>query len=189
MSTVPGFPLERAKGDAPTIENRRHRSSPCPPLSNLRCPGTPLGHRGVLALHITGYTCLSIFLLERRDLSPKLIEKDPPPGGGFLFTMFPHQEPWVRGPPRRTCTKCFEGAPLTHGSWWGNIINRQPPWGGGVSFDQSCRDRGPRLLFDCFFCCCRSRKSLLHLLLWLRSKTDFGTLVQFFCLITTQLAL
>jgi len=26
----------------------------------------------------------------------------------------------------------FEGGPLTHGSWWGNIVNRKPPRGGGV---------------------------------------------------------
>ena len=30
-----------------------------------------------------------------------LIERNPPPRGGFLFTMFPHQEPWVRGPPSK----------------------------------------------------------------------------------------
>ena len=39
-------------------------------------------------------------------------------------------------PPRRTWYKFFEGGPLTHGSWWGNIVNRKPPRGGGVSFDQ-----------------------------------------------------
>jgi len=27
-----------------------------------------------------------------------LIERTPPPRGGFLFTMLPHQEPCVRGP-------------------------------------------------------------------------------------------
>jgi len=31
-----------------------------------------------------------------------LIERNPPPRGGFLFTMFPHQEPCVRGPCKRT---------------------------------------------------------------------------------------
>jgi len=50
--------------------------------------------------------------------------------------MFPHQEPCVRGPPRRICTRFFEGGPLTHGSWWGNIVDRTPPRGGGCSFDQ-----------------------------------------------------
>jgi len=63
-----------------------------------------------------------------------LIERTPPPGGGFLFTMFPHPEPWVRGPPRRIWYKFFEGGPLTHGSWWGNIVNRKPPPGGGGFF-------------------------------------------------------
>jgi len=62
--------------------------------------------------------------------SHKLIERKPTPRGGFLFAMFPHQEPWV-DPPRRICTRCFEGGPLTHGSWWGNIVNRKPPRGVG----------------------------------------------------------
>jgi len=34
----------------------------------------------------------------------------------------------------------FEGGPFTHGSWWGNIVNRNPPRGEGVSFDQSARE-------------------------------------------------
>ena len=34
-----------------------------------------------------------------RTCQVKLIERNPPPRGGFLFTMFPHQEPCVRGPP------------------------------------------------------------------------------------------
>jgi len=46
----------------------------------------------------------------------KLIERNPPPRGGFLFAIFPHQEPCVRGPPRRTWYKSFKGGPLTHGS-------------------------------------------------------------------------
>jgi len=41
----------------------------------------------------------------------------PPPGGGSYS---------------RTWYKSFEGGPLTHGSWWGNIVNRKPPRGGGV---------------------------------------------------------
>ena len=75
-----------------------------------------------------------------------LTKKIPPPWGGFLFTMFPHQEPW-RGPHSKNLvqilrsTRCFVGGPLTHGSWWGNIVNRKPPRGGGVSFDQ----------YDCAF--------------------------------------
>jgi len=40
-----------------------------------------------------------------------------------------------RNPPplvQRTWYKFFEEGPLTHGSWWGNIVNRKPPRGGGV---------------------------------------------------------
>ena len=36
--TVPGFLHERVKGYAPTIENRRRTTSPCPPLDNLGLP-------------------------------------------------------------------------------------------------------------------------------------------------------
>jgi len=61
---------------------------------------------------------------------PNLTERNPPLRGGFLFTTFPHQEPW-EDPPRRTWYKSFEGCPLTHVSWWGNIVNRKPPRGGG----------------------------------------------------------
>jgi len=59
-------------------------------------------------------------------------KEHPPPRGGFLFTLFPHQEPWVRGPPFKHLVQFFEGSPLTHGSWWGNIVNRKPPRRGGV---------------------------------------------------------
>jgi len=58
------------------------------------------------------------------------VDRKKPPPRGFLFTMFPHQEPWVRGLLRRICTRSFEGGPLTHGSWWGTIVNRKPPRGG-----------------------------------------------------------
>ena len=57
--------------------------------------------------------------------------KKPPPRGGFLSTMFPHQEPCVRGPPSKNLVQILPGGPLTHGSWWGNVVNRKPPRGGG----------------------------------------------------------
>jgi len=79
------------------------------------------------------YICIRIHTLIERNLSPR---------GGFLFTMFPHQEPCVRGPPSKHLvhisrggssytmyslgTHCIwhsalymaflEGDPLTHGS-------------------------------------------------------------------------
>jgi len=67
---------------------------------------------------------------------PKTLEhiywsQETPPPGGFLFTMFPNQEPGGRGPPRSTWYKFFEGGPLPLGSWWGNILYRKPPQGGG----------------------------------------------------------
>jgi len=42
------------------------------------------------------------------------------------------------GPPRRICTRFFEGGPLTQGSWWGNIVNRKPSRGGGGFFRSTC---------------------------------------------------
>ena len=49
------------------------------------------------------------------------IERNPPPRGGFLFTIFPHQEPCVRGPPSKDFFNVLRG------------------WGG--SFDQFLRRR------------------------------------------------
>jgi len=42
-------------------------------------------------------------------LDNKLIERNPPPRGGFLFTMFPHQEPCVRGPPSQHLVQILRG--------------------------------------------------------------------------------
>ena len=62
--------------------------------------------------------------------------KKPPPGGGFLFTMFPHQEPCVRGPPSKNLAQILRG-----GSSYTRFLMREhskeeiPP-GGGVSLDQ-----------------------------------------------------
>jgi len=38
-----------------------------------------------------------------------LIERNPTPRGGFLFTMFPHQEPWVRGTPSKNLYQVLQG--------------------------------------------------------------------------------
>ena len=52
-----------------------------------------------------------------------------PPGGWFLFTMFPIKNPEEEDPPRSTWYKFFEGGPLppARGSWLGNIVHRKPP--------------------------------------------------------------
>jgi len=51
----------------------------------------------------------------KSSVNPKLIERNPP-RGGFLFTMFPDQEPCVRGPPSKNLVQILRGGPLTHGS-------------------------------------------------------------------------
>jgi len=65
-----------------------------------------------------------------------LIERNPPLRGGFLFTMFPHQEPCVRGPPSKHLVQILRG-----GSSYTRFLMREhskeeAPPGGGVSFDQ-----------------------------------------------------
>jgi len=59
-----------------------------------------------------------------------LIERNPPPGGGFLFTMFSDQEPCVRDFTTRCDRLHLVMKSLTHGSWSGNIVNRKTPRGG-----------------------------------------------------------
>ena len=66
-----------------------------------------------------------------------LIERNPPPRGGFVFTMFPDQEPCGRGPPSKNLVQIFRG-----GSSYTRLLIREhskhkTPPGGGVSFDQS----------------------------------------------------
>jgi len=51
---------------------------------------------------------------------PNLIERNPPPRGGFLFTMFPHQEPWVRGPPSKHLVQILRG-----GSSYSRLLMRE----------------------------------------------------------------
>ena len=61
-----------------------------------------------------------------------LIERNPPPWGGFLFTMFPHQELRVRGPPSKNLVQILRG-----GSSYTRFLMREhsksetPPGGGG----------------------------------------------------------
>jgi len=62
----------------------------------------------------------------------------PPPGGGSYWLCFLLKNRVEEDPPRRTWYKSFEGGPLTHGSWWRNIVNRKPPRGGGF-FRWKCR--------------------------------------------------
>jgi len=57
-----------------------------------------------------------------------LIERKPPPRGGFLFTMFPDQEPVGRGPPLKTLI-----------NFWGGSS------GGGGFFRSSCSNACARI--------------------------------------------
>ena len=95
-----------------------------------------------------------------QDTPEKLVQLDrkKPPWGGFLcvvnrFTMFPHQEPCAR----RTWYKFFEEGPLTHGSWWGTIVNRKPPPGGGF-FPSKC---GTTHFKQADFCLVEMKKSTM----------------------------
>jgi len=42
-----------------------------------------------------------------------------------------HANEPMKRTPLEGFVRFFEGGPLTHGSWWGNIVNRKPPRGGG----------------------------------------------------------
>ena len=57
--------------------------------------------------------------------------KEPPHPGGVSYLMCSLiKNPKEEDPPRRICTRCFEGGPLPPDSWLGNIVNRKPPRGG-----------------------------------------------------------
>ena len=65
-----------------------------------------------------------------------LIERNTSPRGGFVFTMFPDQEPCVRGPPSKDLYQVLRG-----GSSYTRLLIREhskhkTPPGGGGSFDQ-----------------------------------------------------
>jgi len=86
-------------------------------------------------------TCLTAFLEHvcgrlAQTREDTLIERNPPPRGGFLFIMFPDQEPCVRGPPSKNLVQILRG-----GSSYTRLLMREhskkeTPPGGGVSFDQ-----------------------------------------------------
>jgi len=67
------------------------------------------------------------------------VRNPPPAAGGLLFGRFPNQKHQKiknqEDPPRRICTKCFEGGLLSPGSWLGICHIGEPP-GGGISCDQ-----------------------------------------------------
>jgi len=50
----------------------------------------------------------------------EFIERTPPPRGGFVFPMFPHQEPCVRGPPSKNLVQI-----LRRGSSYTRLLIRE----------------------------------------------------------------
>jgi len=70
-----------------------------------------------------------------------------------------------------TCRgRCFEGGPLTHGSWWGNIVHRKPPREGGFF-----RSNWSIKLLNCMSLSSRETLSLelKHDIGWLRWMGSF----------------
>ena len=61
----------------------------------------------------------------------KLIERNPRPRGGFLFTIFPHQEPCVRGTPPKDLYQVLRGGTSYTRFLMRGHSNRKLPRGGG----------------------------------------------------------
>jgi len=61
----------------------------------------------------------SVCKYEDMRFGHQIDRKNPPPRGGFLFTMFPDQEPGGKGSPSKKLK--YEGGPVPPGSWWGNL--------------------------------------------------------------------
>ena len=66
-----------------------------------------------------------------------MIERNPPPGGGFLFTMFPHQEPGRRGLPSKNLYQVLRGGSSSSGFLMREHSKRETLSEGGGCCDQS----------------------------------------------------
>jgi len=67
------------------------------------------------------------------------MERNPRPQGCSYSLCSPIKNPEEEDPPRRTCTRYFEGGALPPGFWLGNIVNRKPPRGRDF-FPSKCRN-------------------------------------------------
>jgi len=65
-----------------------------------------------------------------------LIERNRPPRGGFLLTMFPRQEPCVRRPPSKDLYQVLRGVSSYTQYLMREYSKHETPPGGGGSFDQ-----------------------------------------------------
>jgi len=98
-------------------------------------------------LQLAGIQSCQIFNQLKRCASKnavlRLIERTPPPGGGFLFTMFPNQKPRGSGPPLKNHPQnsSILGMDIhvgssSSGSFVSKPPNKETTPGGGGSFDQ-----------------------------------------------------
>ena len=92
-------------------------------------------HRVTSHVHISRHVCNKTsrhkYICFTSHTWSTLIERTPPPPGKFPIYYVPASRTVItltEDPPQSTWYKFFEGGPLTHGSWWGNIVNRKPPW-------------------------------------------------------------
>ena len=86
---------------------------------------------------VTCWCCSCCFGTHQRVHMFACIDRTQPhPPGAVPIYYVPSSRTVSQRTLRSTCYTFFEGGPLTHGSWWGNIVNRKPPRGGGGSFDQ-----------------------------------------------------
>ena len=69
-------------------------------------------------------------------------KETPPPGGFPIYYVPSSRTVCKRTPLEKPGTNPSRGVLfLTHGSWWGNLVNRKPPRGGGflsINMTQSC---------------------------------------------------
>jgi len=102
-------------------------------------------------------------------VSLRLIAGNPPPRGGFLFSMFPNQEPGERGPLSKHLVHILWGGPLPPVSCLERIVNRKPPRGAGF-FRSRC------LVYVPFTC-------LVYVSLWCLAYVSLRCLVACRCLL------
>jgi len=89
-------------------------------------------------------SCVGRFREEPEEEDPEeedpprstLIERNPPPGGFPIYFVPSSRTVWKRTP-SKDLYQVLRGGPSYTRFWWGNIVNRKPPWGGGVLSDPS----------------------------------------------------
>ena len=82
----------------------------------------------------------------------QMIERRLLPGGVsyVLCSLIKNPGPEEEDPPRRICTRCFEGGPLPPGSWLGSCQIGDPPGGGVCSMMKVDKHMDSMLWIGCF---------------------------------------